>query len=219
MNSQTRPMTPAAPVLPPPAPAAANDNTPSAPVSLVRAEARRARFEPWLVHVPETQGRFQLRGVTGVIFILFGMMKLFDTTLPILVGAPGLHVPTGVEGFAQLLAGLGVPFPLFNAWFVIAVEVLCGLGLILGARLPATRLLTRLCALPLAVDMVVALSVGVRQVTGNPVVLQGLPVMNQFWRLPLEVSLLVGMVYLLCRPVAHRRTSRPVPVPVPAGVQ
>jgi uncharacterized membrane protein YphA (DoxX/SURF4 family) len=163
-------------------------------------------------HVPETTpGRMQLRGVTGILFIVFGLMKAFDTTMPILVGAPGLHVNTGAEGFAQLLAGLGVPFPLFNAWFVIAVEVFCGLGLILGGWLPATKLITRLSALPLAIDMLVALSVGLRQVQGNPVVLDGLPVMNQFWRLPLEIGLLLGMAYLLWKPaVAPKAPPRPV---------
>jgi uncharacterized membrane protein YphA (DoxX/SURF4 family) len=115
-----------------------------------------------------------------------------------------------------LLSGLGVPFPLFNAWFVIVLEVVAGLGLILGAWTPATRLVTRLCALPLVGDMGVALLVGLRQVTGNPVVMDGFPVMNQFWRLPLELGLMLSMVYLLWRPAPRRMVTRPVPVPVPA---
>jgi uncharacterized membrane protein YphA (DoxX/SURF4 family) len=184
---------------------------------VVRAVAPLARNVLSTEYIPETTpGRMQLRGVTGIIFIVFGMMKAFDTTLPILVGAPGLQVNTGPEGFAMLLAGIGVPFPLLNAWMVIAVEVLCGLGLILGGWLPATKLITRLSALPLAIDMLVALAVGIRQVQGNPVMIEGLPIMNQFWRLPLEIGLLAGMAYLLWKPArAPKVTQRPVLVTVP----
>jgi uncharacterized membrane protein YphA (DoxX/SURF4 family) len=156
----------------------------------------------WLYHVPESTHRLQLRGVLGTLFLVFGLMKAFSATLPVLVGAPELAVASGPEGFARFLDTLGVPFPLLNAWMVIAVEVACGLGLMLGAWLPATSLLTRLSALPLAVDMAIALSVGIRQIQGNPVVMDGVAVMNQAWRLPLEVGLLVGTLYLLWRP-AH----------------
>src|SRR5690242_4061011 len=131
MTSRMRHTTPVAPTL-----------TPSRASEGRLQLARRMRALPlpsrmqrdfWLERVPETEGRYQLRGVTGVIFMLFGLMKAFGFTLPTLVGAPGLHVTTGVAGFAQLLAGLGVPFPLLNAWMVIVLEVVCGLGLILGA--------------------------------------------------------------------------------------
>ncbi|HEX8825427.1 MAG TPA: DoxX family protein [Archangium sp.] len=173
--------------------------------------------EALLERVPETPGRFQLRGVTGVMFILFGLMKMFDTTLPILVGAPGLQVATGPEGFGALLSGLGVPFPMLNAYLVIAMETGIGLALILGPWLPGTKLITRLGALALAGDMTVALLVGLRQVQGEPVVLQGVAVMNQFWRLPLEIGLLLGMAYLVWKPVARSAPVMPhiVPVPVP----
>jgi uncharacterized membrane protein YphA (DoxX/SURF4 family) len=171
------------------------------------------RREAWAEQVPETLGRRPLRDVPGVIFLAFGLMKAFASTFPFLVGAPDLAVASGPEGFARMLTGLGVPFPLFNAWMVILMEVLCGVGLILSAWMPATVLLTRLCALPLAVDMLVALSVGVRQVRGNPVVLDGLPVMNQAWRLPLEVGLLAAMVYLLWRPVARELFHAPEAAP------
>ncbi|WPB77703.1 DoxX family protein [Archangium violaceum] len=184
---------------------------------LVRTLATHPKRDYWMERVPETPGRYQVRGVTGVIFILFGLMKAFDFTLPILVGAPGLRVHTGVEGFAQLISGIGMPFPLFNAAMVIAMEVVLGLGLILGAWTPATRLITRLCALPLAGDMMMALLVGIRQVTGNPVVIDGHAIMNQFWRLPLELGLLAGMMYLLWRPAARPVAPRLVPVPVPVS--
>ncbi|REG20531.1 DoxX-like protein [Archangium gephyra] len=183
---------------------------------LVRTLAAHPKRDYWLERVPETPGRYQVRGVTGVIFMLFGLMKAFDFTLPVLVGAPGLHVNTGVEGFARLISEIGMPFPLFNAAMVIAMEVVLGLGLILSAWLPATRLITRLCALPLAGNMMVALLVGIRQVQGNPVVIDGHAIMNQFWRLPLELGLLAGMLYLLWRPAA-RAAPRLVPVPVREG--
>jgi putative oxidoreductase len=210
MNSRTRHRLQAAPSMNP----SRAVEAPPRRHRVVRAVAPLARNVLSTEHIPETTpGRLQLRGVTGIIFIVFGLMKAFDTTLPVLVGAPGLHVSSGPEGFAQLLAGIGVPFPLLNAWVVIAVELLCGLGLILGAWLPATKLVTRLSALPLFIDMLVALAVGIRQVQGNPVILDGLPIMNQFWRLPMELGLLLGMAYLLWKPAGARRvTPRPVPV-------
>lgn len=184
---------------------------------LVHSMATHPRRDYWLERVPETPGRYQVRGVTGVIFMLFGLMKAFDFTLPVLVGAPGLQVNTGVEGFARLISEIGMPFPLFNAGMVIAMEVMLGLGLILSAWTPATRLITRLCALPLAGNMMVALLVGLRQVQGNPVIIDGHAIMNQFWRLPLELGLLAGMVYLLWRPAAPARAPRLVPVPTRGG--
>jgi putative oxidoreductase len=208
MSSRMRQLTQVAPSLTPSRPAEDRPQRARGVLSLVTPARRRH----WLERVPESPGRLQLRGVTGVIFMTFGLMKAFDTMLPVLVGAPGLRVNTGAEGFAALLAGLGIPFPLFNAWMVIAVELLCGLGLILGAWLPATRLITRLSALPLAIDITMALLVGIRQVQGNPVILEGLPVMNQFWRLPLEVGLLLATAYLLWRPAARAMRPRPVPV-------
>jgi putative oxidoreductase len=182
---------------------------------LVHSLATHPRRNHWLERVPETPGRYQVRGVTGVIFMLFGLMKAFDFTLPVLVGAPGLQVNTGAEGFAKLIAEIGLPFPLLGAWSVIVMEVMLGLGLILAAWTPATRLITRLCALPLAGNMTVALLVGIRQVMGNPVVIDGHAIMNQFWRLPLELGLLAGMLFLLWKPAARAVAPRLVPVPSP----
>jgi len=212
MNSRTSTPNQVAPSLTP----SRSAETPSRSSRLLRAVAPPTWSDSVLERVPETPGRYQLRGVTGILFILFGAMKAFDFTMPILVGAPGLQVNTGAEGFAQLLAGLGMPFPLLNAWFVITVEVVIGLALILGPRLPATQLITRLGALALAGDMAVAQLVGIRQVMGMPVVLQGLPVMNQFWRLPLEIGLLVSMAYFVWKPVARLQPGVPHLVPVPA---
>ena len=212
MNSRDFPTNQVPPSLTP----SRSAETPSRHIRLLRAVAPPTWSGSLLERIPETPGRYQLRGVTGVLFMLFGFMKAFDTTMPVLVGAPGLRVATGAEGFAALLAGLGMPFPLFNAYFVIAMELVIGLALILSPRLPGTKLITRLGALALAGDMTVALLVGLRQVMGIPVVLQGLPVMNQFWRLPLELFLLLSMAYLVWRPVAQARPAMPRLMPVPA---
>ena len=167
----------------------------------------RARWEGmssawWSEHVPETPWRHHLRWAAGLVFLVFGLMKAFQTTLPLLLGAPELQVTTGAEGFARVLEGLGIPFPLLNAWVVIVLEPVCGLGLILGAWTRGTRLVTCLSALPMAGDMSVALLVGLRQVHGQPIILDGFAVMNQPWRLPLEVALLLCMLYLVWRPAA-----------------
>ena len=177
--------------------------------SLVTQLARR---DFWFERVPETLPRHQLRWAAGLIFLVFGLMKAFDTTLPILLGAPLLHVTSGAEGFARVIQGLGIPFPLLNSWMVIVLEILCGLGLILSAWMPGTRLFTLLSALPMVGDMSVALLVGMRQAQGNPIILDGFAVMNQPWRLPLELSLLLGMIYLVCRPAARPGAVRQRPV-------
>ncbi|HEX8539083.1 MAG TPA: hypothetical protein VF664_16555, partial [Cystobacter sp.] len=56
--------------------------------------------------------------------------------------------------------------------------------------------------------------VGLRQVEGRPILLDGFPVMNQPWRLPLELALLLCMSYLVWRPAA-RAWSNPSPAPNP----
>jgi putative oxidoreductase len=76
-----------------------------------------------------------LRIVVGLVFFAHGLQKL---------------LMFGVGGFSGFLTSLGVPLPGLFAVIVIAVEVLGGLALILG-------LFTRWAALPLAVDMIVAL--------------------------------------------------------------
>ena len=67
-------------------------------------EAPRIRFvrrTRWAEQIPKTLLQRPLRDVPGVIFLAFGLMKAFAST-----------------------------FPLLNAWMVILVEVLCGVGLI-----------------------------------------------------------------------------------------
>jgi putative oxidoreductase len=144
--------------------------------------------------------RMMLRLVAGFFFFTFGYVKFFDT---IALGTTAVSLPAGPVGFALYLEAVGVPFPLLNAYMVCLVEMVCGVGLVLSPFLPASALLTRLCALPLAGDMIVALlTVGVPNLLGRPVMLNGIPVTDQFWRMPLEFMLLVISVLLLWRPLA-----------------
>src|SRR5215211_8619069 len=76
-----------------------------------------------------------LRIVVGMVFLVHGLQKL---------------LVMGFGGVAGFFGSLGVPAPGLFAVIVTLVEVLGGLALILG-------LLTRLAAILLAVDMLVAI--------------------------------------------------------------
>ncbi len=150
----------------------------------------------------ESSLRMMLRLVAGFFFFTFGYVKFFDT---IALGTTAVTLPVGPVGFALYLEAVGVPFPLLNAYMVCWVEMVLGVGLVLSPFLPVSALLTRLCALPLAGDMVVALvTVGVPNLMGNPVLLDGVPVTTQLWRFPLELMLLLISVLLLWKPLASR---------------
>jgi putative oxidoreductase len=149
--------------------------------------------------------RFTLRVAAGFTFFLLGSMKFFDS---ILLGTEAISLPDGPAGFAQYLAAIGVPLPLLSAYLVCLVEILCGLGLLLSVFLPAPALLTRLCALPLFMDMTVAtLTVGLRNLLGDPVRMEGIAVTTQAWRLPLEVALLVTALLFLWRPLPRSASA------------
>jgi len=64
-----------------------------------------------------TWGTTLLRIAVGLVFLAHGAQKLFVMT------------PDGLAGF---FGQIGIPFPLLNAYFVIAVEVLGGIALIAG---------------------------------------------------------------------------------------
>lgn len=146
--------------------------------------------------------RLTLRAAAALVFVTLGQMKFFDS---ILLGTDAVTLPQGPGGFAQYLAAIGVPFPLLTAYLVCLVEMLCGAGLVLSAFLPWPALLTRLVALPLFIDMGVAtITVGLRNLMGHPVMLDGVAVTHQAWRLPLELSLLLLTLLLLWRPLARR---------------
>jgi putative oxidoreductase len=78
-----------------------------------------------------------LRGVTGAVFLAHGLQKI---------------AVMGMPAVAAFMEQAGIPLPMASAILVTAVETLCGLALMLG-------LLTRWAAIPLAVDMLVALTV------------------------------------------------------------
>ncbi|MGH7376481.1 MAG: DoxX family protein [Candidatus Methylomirabilales bacterium] len=76
-----------------------------------------------------------LRVVVGIVFLVHGGQKLFVF---------------GFGGVANFLGQVGIPAPMLAAVVVTAVEFLGGLALLLG-------LFTRLAAIPLAINMLVAI--------------------------------------------------------------
>ena len=76
-----------------------------------------------------------LRVVVGIVFFVHGGQKLFIY---------------GISGVAGLMGRIGIPVPLLAAVVVTAVEFLGGAALMLG-------LFTRWAAIPLAINMLVAI--------------------------------------------------------------
>jgi putative oxidoreductase len=76
-----------------------------------------------------------MRVVVGIVFLMHGGQKLFVW---------------GFRGFAAFMGGVGIPAPMLAAVVVTLVECVGGLGLVLG-------LFTRWLAIPLAIDMLVAI--------------------------------------------------------------
>jgi putative oxidoreductase len=92
------------------------------------------KLRDWLLPIESPPAVFLIRLATGGVFLSEGIQKfLFPAAL-------------GAGRFARI----GIPAPQFMGPFVGVVEIVCGSLLLLG-------LLTRLAALPLVIDMVVAL--------------------------------------------------------------
>ncbi|HEV8716376.1 MAG TPA: DoxX family protein [Candidatus Binatia bacterium] len=108
----------------------------------------------------------------------------------LLVG--GVFLSEGIQKFLFLdelgvgrFLKLGIPAPHIMAPFVGVIEISCGALLVLG-------LLTRLAAIPLIIDMLVAIST-----TKIPILLQ-----DGFWKMAHEArtdyAMLLGVIFLLC---------------------
>lgn len=126
------------------------------------------------------------RGVqvtAGILFILTGLLKL-------LMPAPGPGWHAGGRGFGEVLAMLGVPFPAFFGYAVPGLEVLGGLSLI-------TNRGSRYAAALLAIDMLMAIKlVGGPGARGQALKVGQHSIGTEPWRLPLEVILLLAMLWL-----------------------
>lgn len=80
-------------------------------------------------------GLLVLRLAIGIVMFAHGYQKVFGF---------------GIAGITQAFTQMGVPMPAISAPLVAFVELLAGLALILG-------ILTRLAAIPIAIDMVGAI--------------------------------------------------------------
>jgi len=101
-------------------------------------------------------------------------------------GGNKLLVPAKFSMMEQTLAQSHIPFPHANAIFLSLVELACGAGLVIG-------LLTRLCALVLAVDMMVAVATNrIHSIQASGV----LAWLDDFLYLP-EVLYLMILVWLI----------------------
>ena len=78
-----------------------------------------------------------LRAIIGLVFLTHGLQKIAVMRMP---------------AVAAFMEQAGIPLPMASAILVTAVETLCGLALVLG-------ILTRWAAIPLAIDMLVAMTV------------------------------------------------------------
>ena len=83
-------------------------------------------------------GLLLIRALPALVFMFHGSQKLFG-----MFGGPG------IDGFAAMLAGLGIPMPTLNAYLAASAEVFGGFLLLLGLG-------TRIAAIPLVVTMLVA---------------------------------------------------------------
>lgn len=119
---------------------------------------------------------------SGLLFLAAGVFKM------LLLARSG-STPGGA--FAGFLEQLGVPFPTFFAVAVPALEIVGGASLVANRK-------PRLWAGLLACDMAAAiLLVGA---PGKKIQLGEHSIGGEAWRLPLEVILLIAMLWLLASP-------------------
>jgi len=114
-----------------------------------------------------------VRVLIGIFFCVSGGTKLF--------------VPARFSMMERTLVESHIPFPRANAFFVSLVEFACGAGLVLG-------LLTPLCALLLAVNLIVAIATNrIRSVQASGV----LAWVDDFLYLPevLYVMILIWLIF------------------------
>ncbi|HKQ96833.1 MAG TPA: DoxX family protein [Candidatus Polarisedimenticolia bacterium] len=109
-----------------------------------------------------------VRAIVGAVFLLEGALKFVDPA------------GFGVGRFVKI----GIPFPAFSAPFDGVFEIVCGLGLMLG-------LLTRLAAVPMIINMLVAITS-----TKIPILLhEGF--LKAAHEARLDVAMLLSCVFLL----------------------
>ena len=121
-----------------------------------------------IIHSSAPRSIILIRLVVGAVFLSEGIQKfLYSADL-------------GVGRFVKI----GIPFPQVMAPFVGVIEIVCGALILLG-------LLTRLAAIPLIIDMLVAISS-----TKLPILLK-----SGFWAMAHEsrtdFAMLLGSVFLL----------------------
>ena len=121
-----------------------------------------------IIESTETRWVILIRLMVGAVFLSEGIQKfLYSADL-------------GVGRFVKI----GMPFPQVTAPFVGVIEIVCGTLILLG-------LLTRLAAIPLIIDMLVAISS-----TKIPILLK-----SGFWAMAHEsrtdFSMLLGSIFLL----------------------
>ena len=134
----------------------------------LRSSFRSGVLRRWTAATTAPSSILLIRAVVGAVFLLEGMLKFVDP------------VAFGAGRFAKI----GIPFPSFFAPFDGVFEIACGLGLMLG-------LLTRWAAIPMIVNMLVALSS-----TKIPLLYH-----DGFWKAAhearLDVTMLLACVFLL----------------------
>lgn len=99
------------------------------------AALRSDALRRWTAFTTAPPSILLIRAVVGAVFLLEGSLKFVDPDA------------FGVGRFVKI----GIPFPSFSAPFDGVFEIACGLGLMLG-------LLTRWAAIPMIINMLVAIS-------------------------------------------------------------